>query len=252
MARVCECGRYLGARSTCYCGRTSSDPTGSTQPWDPGLYPDLPPGAPADIGPGSAGASPITAAVRPSWAALEGVVLDAQPAHLGRAGGVVPAQLMLFAVVGLIMFIKGPALVSAITQAVLSLISLFLGPLVVIVLLLAVASRVPGASGCMGVLMHLAWVPGRFGSRPSSAVDGWRTLLETPSGAAEVHLAANASFHGGERLLVHGPAIGGVKHAWLLQSVGPRPFTRVGRGVIGLLLNTFIFVPLVAAFLLAL
>lgn len=250
MARVCECGRYLGSRTTCRCGRTAPNtPSGMTAPPEATpLYP--PPPTNGGFGPvGPQGAAPATGA---GWGTLRGTVADGQPSHLGRSGGVMPAQLILFTVLGVVIFAKGPQLISVLTQGMLSLFLMFLGPILVVVLFLALASRVPGASGCLGALMHLAWIPSRLGSRSSNAVDGWGLLLDTSSGPVEVQLAANAPFQGGERVVVHGPVVGRVKHAWLLQCVGPRPFTRVGRGVIGLLLNTFVFVPLLVVFTLSL
>lgn len=248
MSSVCECGRYLGGRSVCECGRT----VGSAMP--PGLWDE--PGRPFTPEPNPFAELPderglrdsvdSAPAIPASWGAVRGLVVEGEQRAVGDAGGVPLAWLALWAIMAITVLFKLDAFVAALTNAVLSLVFLFIGPIILIMIGLAVLSRIPGG-GCLLALPSM--LPLGRGHRFSEPPAGWDVLVETDSGAVPVRLAANAPLNGGEEVVVHGPALAGVKHAWLFQCLSPRPYTRVGRGVLRLLVGGLIIVPLFVALL---
>lgn len=189
--------------------------------------------------------APADRVPRPAgWGSVRGYIVDGGQAPLGSSAGVTVLRLILLAALAVVALLKGPRIAEAITSAALSLVLIYLGPILIIMIALALLSMIPGLTGCLGVLfraLSFSWLIGRGRSAPPP---GWVLLVETADGPVECRLAADAPFNGGEEVVVHGPAFGGVKHAWLLQCLSPRPFTRIGRGVLGLLLTLFVVAPL--------
>lgn len=253
MPRNCTCGRYLGSRTVCECGRvvgSMSDASGTTTP-DAHYRPDPLPThsfdpASTDWAPSSfVDDPPDDHILRPAgWGGIRGYVVGGSQAPLGSAAGITAIRLILVGGLAVVALLKGPQIAEAITNAAISLVLIYLGPILILMIALALLSRIPGLTGCLGVLfraMSFSWLLGRG---RSAGPAGWVLQVETASGTVECHLAADAPLSGGEEVVVHGPAFGGVKHAWLLQCLSPRPFTRIGRGVLGLLLTLFVVAPL--------
>ena len=162
MARNCECGRYLGARTICECGRrvdASLSPGGAdaVNPFS-SEYSPVASGSPsfdeADHLPPSSGAAAVTA----SWVGLRGRVAEGEAQPMGNAGGVVLVWLGIWLAVGGVLLVNGPRIAAAMTNTFLSLVLTFLGPVLVVVVLLSFASRIPGATGCLMVLPSLLTV----------------------------------------------------------------------------------------------
>lgn len=250
MARNCVCGRYLGSRTVCECGRvvgqddSSSASSSAAWPTDPTTaHPsELEPESPTP--PTYEDAPDDLVQRRAGWGGLRGYVVDGGRAPLGNAAGVTAVRLILLVALAVVALLRGPQIAEAITNAVISLVLIYLGPILIIMIALALLSRIPGMTGCLGALVRglsFSWLIGRGNAH---APAGWVLEVETSSGTVECRVAADAPFNAGDEIVVHGPSFGGVKHAWLLQRLSPTPFTRVGRGVLGLLLTLFVVAPL--------
>lgn len=239
MARNCECGRYLGARTICECGRPAQQlPAVHSPAPTPFLDADWGGQASDRVPPDSAPANPAAA----PWGGLRGYVAEGTPLRLGMATGVAPGWLLVLAPVVAVAIARGPQLIALFTNAVLGLVLTFLGPILLLMFGMALIAKIPGGRGCLTALPFLAtaWVP-----RPGDGSgDGWDLVVETPSGLVPARVAANAPLSGGEEVVIHGPVFGGVKHAWLFQCLSPRPYTRVGRGVLRLFLGALVWLPL--------
>lgn len=252
MARICTCGRYLGSRTVCECGRVADDLDGGGDAYPGAAWLDDPadnypfdpdPAALESADPRDAPPSPVPP--QAGWGGLRGRVVDGEQQRLGNAGGVTAIRLLIVGVLAVVALMKGPQIAETITNAAISLMLIYLGPILIVVIALALLSRIPGMTGCLGALFRAVSFSWLLGRGRTEAPDGWTLVVETASGSVECRLAANAPFNGDEEVVVHGPSFGGVKHAWLLQCLSPRPFTRIGRGLLGLLATLLVVAPLV-------
>lgn len=239
MALNCECGRYLGARTVCECGRAVDQlPSDPSTDLDDAWFDETPDSAPLAHTPDPQPADRTEA----RWGELRGYVAEGTPQRLGMAGGVGLGWLLVLAPVVAVAFVRGPQLIELFTNAAIGLVLMFLGPILLLMFGMALLAKIPGASGCMTALPLLAtsWVP----RRGDGTGDGWDLVVETPSGLVTARVAANAPLSGDEEVVIHGPVLGGVKHAWLFQCLSPRPYTKVGRGVLRLLVGALVWLPL--------
>lgn len=248
MAMVCDNGHYLGGRSACpRCGWSEdavaapSTPTPSRMSWGDPL-PSLDDPAFSDDPRGDRVTAPPA---RASWGELRGTVVDGDPMHLGAAGGV---GLLRLLVVGLGLggvIWKSDAIILAVTNGLVSLLLTYLVPIILIAVLLSFVSKVIPVGGCLGQLFQLftfSALTRRAGS--SRDPNGWRVTVENANGATTAELAAPLHLDGGEEVSLRGPVIRGVKHAWLIQVLSPRPTTHLARGVLATLTTLLVGLPL--------
>ena len=135
-------------------------------------------------------------------------------------------------------------LLATVTNGIVSLLLTFFFPIVIIMVLLMLISRFLPIGGCLGGLMQVLTFSALTRRGDTTDTNGRRLTIDTPQGEVAAEVAGSIPFDGGEQVSIHGPVIGRTKHAWLIQGITPRPFTKLGRGVLGLLLSTFVVVPL--------
>jgi hypothetical protein len=229
VARTCEsCGRYLGARTDCLCGWSAS--TGIDEPG----FADAP-----DLEAAEPPRAAVPSVSAPFWAGVRGVVTDGRPIRVRSAGGVLLARLVVLAAVIVVVVLYWQKIVDAVTNALLAFFLAQLLPILIVVVVIALVARfLPAAGGCLLLPLRLLSL-GAIGGlgRSPKAEDGWDIVLETERGEVAVRIAADIPLDGGEEIVVHGPAYGGRKHAWLVQGIQPA-FVRIGRGIVPLALAT--------------
>lgn len=97
-----------------------------------------------------------------------------------------------------------------------------------------------GLGGCLAAPFALT----AFGRRAATPQVGWDVVVDTgPTGPETVAIAGDPPLQTDQELLVHGPRIGGIRHAWLIQGIAPVTFTRFGRGLIGTAILVAILLP---------
>lgn len=238
MARACEsCGRYLGARLDCVCGWAV--PVGESVSASRDLQlpaPETEPRAEPDIAAAKVIAPPF-------WTGVRGVVADGRPVRANTAGGVVLGRLVVLAAIVVTVVLNWQPIIVMVTDAMVGFLMAQLIPIVVVVVIIVLLARfVPGTGGCLLLPLRLITL-GAFSSpgRGTKADDGWDLVVETPHGSVATRIAADIPLEGGEEIVVHGPAYGGRKHAWLVQGIEPT-FVRVGRGIVPLAVATIVIV----------
>lgn len=252
MAMVCGDGHYLGGKSTCpKCGWSEGGNTAPTMPNPPRMswgepLPSLDDPAFANAPAGNQVDAP---AVPARWGELRGTVTVGEPVHVRSAGGIAVGQVLVLMLLLVGVIWKSDAIVLAITNGLLSLLLTYLVPIIVLIVVLSFVSKVIPIGGCLGQLFHVFTFFSPLTRRAGSSRDlnGWRVTVENANGATTAELAAPLHLDGGEEVSLHGPVISGVKHAWLIQVLSPRPTTRLARGVlptllVGLPLLTLLFV----------
>jgi hypothetical protein len=186
-------------------------------------------------------APPATA----TWGELRGTVVDGNPVRLGAAGGIGLLRLLVLGLVLGGVIWKSDTIILAVTNGLVSLLLTYLVPIMLIVVLLSFVSKVIPVGGCLGQLFQLftfSALTRRAGSNRDA--NGWRVTVENANGATTAELAAPLHLDGGEEVSLRGPVIGGVKHAWLIQVLSPRPTTRLARGVLPTLTTLLVGLPL--------
>lgn len=226
MAGTCEhCGRYLGASTTCTeCGseEVSTTPsewaeTGGFPPPEGDFFP-----APVD---GSVGAF-----------AVRGVVIAGEQVNLRYVPGTIAVRVGLVALWGFLVYTKALDLV---TQMFWNLFWTAFPVLIVVVVVAWLASRV-GMGGCLTAAFQVSL----FSRNRDPFHTGWRLVVDAgQSGSHVVTVAGDLPFAAGHELVVHGPRVGGARHAWLVQGIAPVTYTRLGRGLVGTLVVAIILVP---------
>lgn len=282
MGLICRRGHYLGGQSVCpICGvdsATTPGSSGSASPFptrngDSGAVgdgfdntpqsgaPGQPAGpAPASSSPfhigswgddpvsGNSGTTPGPATPVPQvdapWGELRGTVVEGESIRVTTAGGVRIVRLLLTTVLLITILVRREALLAAVTNGIVSLLLTFLFPILMIGFLIALVSRLVPFGGCLGGLMKVLTFSALNRRGTPTNTNGWRLTIDTPQGEVAAEVATSIPLNGGEQVSLHGPVIGRTKHAWLIQGITPRPFTKLGRGVLRLLLSTFVLVPL--------
>lgn len=268
-ARTCtKCGTYLGSSSVCSsCGTVRvqgrADPWGRDEPDTPDSRSDRRATNPFRAHEGLVGPDRDRPerdrperdvpprAVRPAasrrtsatWTGVRGVVTDGETRRLRSAGGVLPAQLLLVVALVVVVVVKGQRIIELLTEGLVSLVLAFLVPIIIAIVLLVLIGRFLPISGILMVLLQFITLGAARRGGVVQDANGWDVELDTRDGLMPVRIAAALRLVGDEEIVVHGPAFGGVKHAWLVQGIAPVPFIRVARGVIPLLVNAFVVFP---------
>lgn len=262
MARSCpQCGKYLGAALQCRrCTGPSSPASSPARPRRAALPPSSQqsPTAPLHPSPGRTRASgrPRHPGPRPTPArsgqpgrsgffSIRGEVVAGSRERVAWAWGVLPVRIVLWLATAVLFFVKGRDLAIRELAALLILLWPYL-------LLLVLASWVLSKlhlKGCMGALLGAAGsILGaglRIGTEAASrrSRPGWRLTVDHAGGSENVRIAADAPIDEGQVVQVHGPRLGAVRDAWLVQGIAPLTFTRLGRGLVSTLVLALVLVP---------
>lgn len=235
MAGNCpRCHRYLGASPTCPdCddpfGGAAGSPQRTGSPFAATSYPSGPPaGGPSGVvvppnPTGSSGAFSVRGLVAGSAQVRQRFV----PGTMLVRGGLAISWAAL-------VYLKAADLVAS------TFWYLFwtLFPFLVLWLVVAALANRVGLGGCLSVPFTIR------APRVQPRDDGWRLDVQTsPTGGERVLVAASPPVDVGDEIVVHGPLLGGVRHAWLIQGVAPSTYTRVGRGLVGTLLLAVVLLP---------
>lgn len=230
MAGNCpRCHRYLGASPTCPdCddpfGGAAGPPPITTSPFTTS-YPSGPSGA-GGVQPNPGGSSgPFS---------VRGLVAGGSQIRQRFVPGTMLVRGGLAIAWGALVYFKAADLVASAFWYLFWTLFPFL---VVWLVMAALASRV-GLGGCMSVPFMIR--PPRIQPRD----EGWTLDVETgPTARERVLVAAMPPVDVGDEVVIHGPSLGGVRHAWLIQGVEPSTYTRLGRGLVGTLLLAVMLLP---------
>lgn len=253
MAGNCPwCHRYLGSATTCPDCEDLSRSVGPRADRDPDTAGSVPfTATPNPFGVWEAPAEsdsypasfqlPVDPAGGPSALSgtassfsLRGVIVGGQQIRQRFVSGAMPVRVGLVFTWAAAVYYKAGDLVAS---AFWSLFWTLLPFLLIWIVLGALASRV-GLGGCLMAPLMIR-LP-----RAQPRDDGWALDVQTgPSSGESVHVAGDVPVRTGDEVVVHGPLIGGVRHAWLIQGVGATTFTTVTRGLIGTIVRAAILVP---------
>lgn len=227
MAGNCpRCDRYLGASATC--PDCDVDPA-----WVPPPHPSWPSPAYATAEPDPPNTAPPDG--RSDSFSLRGFVVEGTPIRQRFLPGTLAARWGMALTWGALVYLKAQDLVAT------AFWQLFWWafPLLVVWLVLAFFAGKLGLGGCLTAGLRLNTVRG-----PRPRDGGWRLLVATGADAAEhVVVAGDIPVQPDHEVVVHGPMIAGVRHAWLVQGVAPTTFTRLGRGLNGTVLLALVLLP---------
>lgn len=187
----------------------------------------------------------------PPSGALRGDVTRVDSVEVRTAGGVVAFRLLLLALIVVSLVVKGPRLFDLAVQGLTGALFAYLIPIVLVVVVLVLIARFIPIGGCLTAIFRIGMLGAVNRAGRPRTLGGRDVQIQTPSGFVRARIAADVVLAAGDEVVIHGPAFGGVKHAWIVMRLAPTTFTRFGRGVVGIVLATIVVLPLCIVLLVA-